>query len=198
MWIRDCLGTLALTAIVVSGCGGPSTVSAPGDEAVKAAEVNGLARDIDPCPEAVEPNDEGDHGDRLPVDALPCLGTGASMLDLAEAIGRPTLVNLWATWCGPCREEMPALQDAYESHSGEILFVGVNTRDDPGRAADFLQEVGVTYPQVVDGDGQLLDGIGIRGLPVTIVLDASGVVVSQHVGPIEREGIDDLIDRLEE
>lgn len=198
MSIRNCLAALALIAAVGSTCSDPSNEGSPEDEAVKAVDVNGLARDVDPCPEAAEPAGGTDDADRLPAVALPCLGAGALTVDLAQPTGHPTLVNLWATWCGPCREEMPVLQDAYESHAGEVLFVGVDTRDDPGRAVDFLREVGVTYPQVVDGDGRLLDGLGIRGLPVTIMLDVDGVIVGQHVGPIDREGIDDPVGQVEE
>lgn len=191
---RDTRGVLALVvvALVTSACGDPSGVGLPEQNAIEASEVNGLARDIDPCPEAEENAGVAD-GDRLPAMELPCLGTGASVVDPAAPPGRPTLVNLWATWCGPCRKEMPALQEAYGTRAGEVLFLGVDTRDDPRRAVDFLGELGVTYPQVVDGDGELLDGLGIRGLPVTVMLDADGIIVDRHVGPIDREGIDDLI-----
>lgn len=196
MWSRGV--ALALVLLAASACGGSPGSGAPQDTAVRAVDINGLARGVDPCPDAVEPAEGADEGDRLPKLELPCLGPGASMVDLAEPTGRPTVVNLWATWCGPCREEMPVLQDAYERHAGEILFVGVDTRDQPERAVDFLREVGVTYPQVVDGDGRLLDGMGIRGLPVTIMLDADGIIVGQHIGPLDREGIDDLVGKVEE
>jgi cytochrome c biogenesis protein CcmG/thiol:disulfide interchange protein DsbE len=191
---RGYRGVLALVvvALLTPACGGPSDVGLPADEAIDAAEVNGLARDVEPCPEPDQAADDPDD-ERLPAIELPCLGTGASVLNLAEPTGRPTLVNLWATWCGPCRKEMPVLQDSYESHAGGVLFVGVDTLDNPRRAVDFLREVGATYPQVVDGDGRLLDGLRIRGLPVTVMLDADGSIVDRHVGPIDRARIEELI-----
>jgi cytochrome c biogenesis protein CcmG/thiol:disulfide interchange protein DsbE len=184
--------TVLLAAMITSACGGSSNVDLPEQDPIQAAEVNGLARDIDPCPEPDQRADPAD-GERLPAMDLPCLGPGASVVDPAEPTGRPTLVNLWATWCGPCRKEMPALQDAYENHVDEVLFLGVDTRDDPRRAAEFLRELGVTYPQVVDGEGLLLEELRIRGLPVTVMLDADGLIVDRHVGPIDRESIDELI-----
>lgn len=63
-----------------------------------------------------------------------------------SATCRPVLVNLWATWCGPCREEMPRLQAAYERFGDRVAFVGVDTQDDPQAAGEFLDEVGLTWP----------------------------------------------------
>jgi cytochrome c biogenesis protein CcmG/thiol:disulfide interchange protein DsbE len=132
-------------------------------------------------------------GERLPDLSLPCL-TGGPAVDLSQLAGRPVLVNLWATWCGPCREEMPILEDAYKQYAGEVSFVGVDTQDNPEAAAAFLREVGVTYPQLVDVDGQLLDHLGIPGLPITVVLDERGRVASRHVGPLTHETLRELVD----
>jgi thiol-disulfide isomerase/thioredoxin len=155
-------------------------------------KVTGLARSVDPCPRPTAAP-SGESGERLPSLTLPCLGRGAEQVDPARLGGKPTLINLWATWCGPCRKEMPALQAAYERHRGEVLFLGVDTRDDPHGAADFLEEVEVTYPQVADIDGELLAHLRIPGLPVTVILDADGHIVAQHVGPLDADTIEDLL-----
>lgn len=131
--------------------------------------------------------------ERLPDLSLPCLTDGPA-INISDFDGRPVVVNLWATWCGPCREEMPVLQDAHERYAGEVSFVGVNTKDSPDGAGAFLQEVGVTYPQLVDVDGQLLDRLGIPGLPVTVVLDERGRVATRHVGPLTHETLRELVD----
>lgn len=131
--------------------------------------------------------------DRLPALTLPCLTPGPAV-DLSSLGGRPVLINLWATWCGPCREEMPILQDAHTKHGNKIAFLGVDTKDNPQRAAAFLQEVGVTYPQVVDLDGRLLsEHLRVPGLPVTVVIDAKGEVVKKHVGPFTAKSLEDLL-----
>jgi thiol-disulfide isomerase/thioredoxin len=131
-------------------------------------------------------------GERLPDLSLPCL-TGGPAINISEFGGQPMVVNLWATWCGPCREEMPVLQDAYELYAGEVSFVGVSSMDDSEAAGAFLRDVGVTYPQVVDVDGQLLDHLRIPGLPVTVVLDQRGVVATLHVGPLTHDTLRQLI-----
>jgi len=89
---------------------------------------------------------------------------------------------------------MPVLQGAYERYAGEVSFVGVNTKDNPEAAGAFLRDMGVTYPQVVDADGQLLNGLEIPGLPVTVVLDQRGIVATRHVGPLADGTLRQLID----
>ena len=90
---------------------------------------------------------------------------------------------------------MPELQAAYERHRGQVFFLGVDTRDDPQGAVDFLTEVGVTYPQVVDWDGDLLAHLRSPGLPVTVILDAQGKIIAKHVGPLDAETVEGLIDQ---
>lgn len=131
---------------------------------------------------------------RLPSLSLPCLNQDAPVA-LGELRGQPVLINLWATWCGPCRKEMPLLAEA-ASRTKSVSFVGVNTRDDPSTAAGFLPEVGVTYPQVVDVEGRLLDTTRVRGLPVTLAVDADGRIVDRVIGEVAADELDLLLSRL--
>ncbi len=136
----------------------------------------------------------GAAADRLPALRLPCLTPGPD-IDLSALCGRPVLVNLWATWCAPCREEMPLLQATSERHQ-QVQFLGVNTQDTPEAAAGFLAKTGVTYPQVLDPDGQLLDFLRVPGLPVTVVLDADGRITGRHIGQLHPESIENLLTTL--
>lgn len=121
----------------------------------------------------------------LPTATLTCLTDGkGKLMSTRLGNGTPLLVNLWASWCGPCRKEMPALQRAYATASGRIGFLGVDTEDDPNSARDFLAHVGVHYPQVSDDEGILLRKLGGIGLPVTVVLDATGKRVYTHRGEL--------------
>jgi cytochrome c biogenesis protein CcmG/thiol:disulfide interchange protein DsbE len=131
-------------------------------------------------------------GDRLPGLELPCLVPGPAV-DLSAMGGRPVLVNLWATWCGPCREEMPLLQAAHLRHGEDVQFLGVNTEDTTEVAAAFLPDVGVTYPQLVDLDGNLLDHLRIPGLPVTVLLHPDGSIAAQHIGALTPDTLEDLL-----
>jgi cytochrome c biogenesis protein CcmG/thiol:disulfide interchange protein DsbE len=106
---------------------------------------------------------------------LPCLTAGPA-INPARLGGRTVVVNLWATWCQPCRQEMPMLQAAHKRYGDRVRFLGVNTKDRPDWAGEFLEEIKVTYPEVVDGDGQLLASLRSPGLPVTVVLYPDGPI----------------------
>lgn len=133
----------------------------------------------------------------LPALRLPCL-TGGRPVDVSRLGGQPVLLNLWATWCTPCREEMAVLQSAADAYKDRVAFVGVDTRDRPEAAAAFLDELAITYPQLVDLDGELLNWTRVPGLPVTLVVDAGGRVVDRHVGAMSTNDIRELLDPLVE
>jgi cytochrome c biogenesis protein CcmG/thiol:disulfide interchange protein DsbE len=88
---------------------------------------------------------------------------------------------------------MPILQAAHQRYGARVQFLGVNTKDRPEWAADFLQEVKVSYPQVVDSDGMLLNSLRLPGLPVTVVVDAHGDISGRQVGQISDQRLTDLV-----
>ena len=163
---------MTLAAAAVTSCAGPAVRPVPDSAAGTgpAPRTPVLAA----CPATGT-------GSGLPALTLSCL-TGGPAVNPARLGGSPVLVNLWASWCVPCQQEMPALQRAYALHGRQVRFLGVNTEDQRDSASDFLAAVGVHYPQVVDDRGDLLHRLGGTGLPVTLVLDASGRVVYSHRG----------------
>ena len=181
----------ALVAVLaLSGCGAaapsaddaePTAVAAPGD----VAGCESFAADG----EAVT------DGDTLPALSLPCLvpGEDVALDDLGD---RPVLVNLWASWCGPCREEMPRLQEAYERDGDRVGFLGVNTEDTPSAAASLLADLFVTYASVVDREKQLLTELGAPGLPVTLAVTADGRILDRQIGQASAERLDELVSLL--
>jgi thiol-disulfide isomerase/thioredoxin len=98
--------------------------------------------------------------------------------------GNYVLLNFWATWCPPCRAETPDLQAFHEAHEGRgWMVVGVNQQEEAGRARAFLDPFGVTYPQLLDSDGEVSIGYRVgRGLPVTFLIDPAGVIQKVHIG----------------
>ncbi|RLV48261.1 TlpA family protein disulfide reductase [Nocardioides mangrovicus] len=109
----------------------------------------------------------------LPAVTLAPLGGQGSSIDLRTLKG-PVLLNFWANWCGPCKEELPIYQRFHADH-GAVRLVGVNTLDtQPQLAEKMLAAAGATYPQVTDPDGKVL---GAKYLPVLVMLDARGHVV---------------------
>jgi len=182
-----------LAAVVLAGCatdaGDGTGQSAPEQTAV---QVQGVAS-CDTLPQGASSAETS--SDRLPPLELSCLTPGPS-IDLAALSGRPVLVNLWASWCGPCREEMPALQAAHEQYGEQVQFLGVDSKDTTEAGAAFLGDIGVTYPQVVDPEGELLDHLGVPGLPVTVLLDEEGRIAATHVGQLDSESIEELLDNV--
>lgn len=116
---------------------------------------------------------------RLSVPALDGDGT----LAVGAPNARPTVVNMWASWCGPCKEEMPAVQRFADANPG-VRVVGIAVDDSPDAARDFAREVGVTFPLGVDEDDAVGDGYGVTGLPTTLVLDRSGRLAATWAGPV--------------
>jgi cytochrome c biogenesis protein CcmG/thiol:disulfide interchange protein DsbE len=88
---------------------------------------------------------------------------------------------------------MPILQAAHQRYGARVQFLGVNTKDRPEWAASYLQEIKVTYPQVVDSEGSLLRSLRSPGLPVTVVLDPEGRVVGRQIGRINEQRLTDLV-----
>ena len=165
---------LALIACLTAGC----TVGAesPAGRQVAGPQPTARTPSLRACPAAGSPSD-------LPDITLSCLSTG-SRVRLAALGGTPVLVNLWASWCAPCKNEMPSLQRASETYAGKLAFLGVDTKDNVDSANDFLAATSVHYPQLLDNDGDLLHALGGSGLPVTVVLDAQGKVVYQRRGEL--------------
>ncbi|MGI9051040.1 MAG: TlpA family protein disulfide reductase [Ilumatobacteraceae bacterium] len=128
-------------------------------------------------------DDEGS-ADRLPQLVLPPLSGDGPALRL-DALDGPAVVNLWATWCAPCRRELPAFQEVSEQHP-DVAFVGVDVGEDAASAQEFLDRLGVTFPQYADGPSALADALGVASLPVTLVVDTDGRVVT-NVGPMTAE-----------
>ncbi|SDG07620.1 Thiol-disulfide isomerase or thioredoxin [Blastococcus aurantiacus] len=128
----------------------------------------------------------------VPALRLPCLA-GDMDVALEDLGGRPVLVNLWASWCAPCREEMPLLQAAYERFGGEVDYLGVNTQDTRSAAASLLSGLEVTYAHVIDQDKALLTALAVPGLPVTLAVAADGRVVDRQVGPVSAARLEQLV-----
>lgn len=103
---------------------------------------------------------------------------------LAQLRGYPVVVNAWASWCGPCREEFPTLQQLSARYGKQVAFLGVNSQDSNDAAATFLREAPLSYPSYTDPDKEIVDAIGpFLGFPETAFYDKSGDLVYLKHGP---------------
>ena len=117
---------------------------------------------------------------------LPRLGGGGD-LSLASFRGKAVLVNFWASWCGPCRDEAPLLERASRQYPGRLVVLGVDYQDFSGDAKKFVSRYHITYPVVRDGSGKLLAPYGVTGAPETFFVNAAGKVVAHAPGAVDGE-----------
>jgi thiol-disulfide isomerase/thioredoxin len=185
--IRPLVVLLAVAA-VLAGCSGDGRVR-PAEEA-SAGFVQGSGvvtvvpvEDRQPAPEFVGPLLDGGE------------------FDLADARGEVVVLNVWGSWCAPCRAEAPALVAVAEDSADDgVRFVGVNTRDTDTAAQAFEEEFAVPYPSVVDPDGRLLlafrDTLPPAAIPSTLVVDREGLMAARVIGPITQTSLADLVEQV--
>jgi cytochrome c biogenesis protein CcmG/thiol:disulfide interchange protein DsbE len=112
----------------------------------------------------------------------------------AELTGRVAVINVWASWCAPCREEAPILRRVYRGADHErVAFLGVIRNDRADDARAFARDYGLTYPNAI-GDSGFASAFGVRGLPMTYLLDTGGRIVARHFGPISESRLTALIE----
>ncbi len=122
---------------------------------------------------------------------------GSGELALESLRGKAVVLNFWASWCGPCKDETPLLQKGWERWRGQnVAFVGIDVKDFRGDARAFVRRFGVTYPNVYDGKGSTVGRYGVTGFPETYFVDARGRVVYRIAGPVEKASeLDEAIER---
>ncbi|MFN8618110.1 MAG: TlpA disulfide reductase family protein [Dehalococcoidia bacterium] len=118
---------------------------------------------------------------------------------LTDFRGKWVLLNFWASWCPPCRDETPDLQSFYEHNNNRGLVVlGVNQQEKPDAARSFLQEFGVTYTSVLDTDGEVSETYGVgRGLPISFLVAPSGVIEKVYFGRLSEDNFSEIAARLQ-
>jgi cytochrome c biogenesis protein CcmG/thiol:disulfide interchange protein DsbE len=166
--------------------GSTAPATTPTAPVTRAPDSGGLgdlkrAAGIADCPESdpdVAPAKGG-----LPDAVLPCLGGGRSVR-LAGLRGRPMIINVWAQWCAPCRDEAPFLADVASTTRSDVLVLGIDHADPlPARALEFAQVAAWTYPQIQDQDQVLRTDLQVVALPQTFFVRADGTIAYRNLRP---------------
>ena len=116
---------------------------------------------------------------------------------LSKLKGQVVLINIWATWCPPCRAEMPTIETAYEQYRDQgFTVLAVNLEEDPGSVATFMQEYKLTFPALLDLDGQVSRTYQAFSLPSSFFVDKKGVIRAVYRGPMPRSVIAGTVEQL--
>ncbi len=144
---------------------------------------------------ALERTNLPEPGGRAPDFTAPLLAGGGS-LELSDLRGKPVMLNFWASWCVPCKDEAPLLRQAYRAYGDRVAFVGVDVKDSRSDAIDFARRTGLSYPHVRDEGGTIYSDYGLTGQPETFFIDGDGTIVEHVNGPLDEAALTQLLDVL--
>jgi cytochrome c biogenesis protein CcmG, thiol:disulfide interchange protein DsbE len=197
------LALLVAPVMVLAACGSEDGSSPAGSalprQSRTSADGNGssdsatkqqlAAAALPPCPAlpSASPVPGG-----LPDLTLPCLGSGPAV-NLAALRGIPTVVNVWASWCGPCRAEAPILADAATRTKNRIRFVGIDYSDDQSAALAFAAQSHLTYASIQDTAAATRAPLRVPGVPTTIFLRADGTIAGRTAAVTSSEAFAALL-----
>jgi thiol-disulfide isomerase/thioredoxin len=134
-------------------------------------------------------------GETIPDDTFERFDGGeltGSAGSLRGYVGRPLVVNFFASWCTPCITEMPALEDAHRSNPN-VTFVGINAGEQAESGSRIIKQTGVTYDILRDPSGVLTQELDILNLPATLFVDTDGTIVRAHTGPLSQDELEQII-----
>lgn len=180
----------ALLTIALAGCSSAGAQEGVGDaEAAGFVAGDGSITLLDPA-------------QRQPAPAIngPLLGSGT--FELGSLRGKVVVLNVWASWCAPCRAEAPILERAWKDLSDEgVQFVGLDTRDSLAAAEAFVERFGITYPNVIDEAGllqlQFRDTLPPQAIPSTVVIDADGRVAARILGKVTEASLKAVVSEVQ-
>jgi thiol-disulfide isomerase/thioredoxin/predicted small secreted protein len=181
---------VVLVLVVSFGLAGCTTSGA--DEPTRSAAQNGYVGGQEVLTR-VSP------GERKPAPMASGFELGSNKtVSTSDYPGKVLVLNVWGSWCAPCRKEAPALQQASEQTATTAQFIGINSRDsDPATAEAFTRAFGVTYPSIYDSDGKVLlqfaGNLPLSTFPSTLIIDRQGRIAVRISGPITKTTLVDLI-----
>ncbi len=116
-----------------------------------------------------------------------------SSLALSDLKGRPVLINFWATWCPPCRSEMPDIIDRYNQNADDLVVLAVNTREGMDLVEPFAQSFGITMPVVLDQTGDIMNLYEVRSMPTSYFINRDGYIAMRWVGLMSPDVLDSFL-----
>jgi cytochrome c biogenesis protein CcmG/thiol:disulfide interchange protein DsbE len=162
------------------------------------AAVEAVAGEKSPQPEAnihFRPEDADSQGlvqadpsgRALPADSFSTLD--GRLAAFADYRGKPLVVNFFAEWCQPCRNEMPAFEQVHQELGDQVAFLGIDSNEPVDAGRRIVEQTGVTYDVGRDANGTLAEELGVTGLPSTFVIGPDGTIVSAHPGALDADDL---------
>lgn len=156
------------------------------------AKPAGIAADAQPTPTMAT----AQVGALAPVFEL--TGLEGDKIRLSDLRGQVVLLNFWATWCGHCRAEFPVLQAFYKRHQNEgFVVLAINIQENKERVAELVNDMGLTFPVLLDRRGEVTASYRVRGLPTSFLIDREGTILEKHIGPLTESMLDGYLAHAE-
>ncbi|MBQ7547083.1 MAG: redoxin domain-containing protein [Clostridia bacterium] len=128
------------------------------------------------------------------------LDRNGNQTKLSDHFGKPLVVNFWASWCGPCRNELPAFDAAAKAHAGDMEFMMVNLTDGYSETVDgvnqFIADNGFTFPVYYDTEESAANAYSVYSIPLTVFIRADGTVLDSHIGSMDETALQSYLDQL--
>ncbi|MEX2236726.1 MAG: redoxin domain-containing protein [Dehalococcoidia bacterium] len=200
--MRNWLTRVGLMALIVgAGLGIAYGLGIIGDDGTETVVREGETITISEA-EVVDPPEAGDEGIDVGVEegevAPDFLASNfaGERFQLSDFRGKVVFLNFWASWCGPCRAEMPAMQDLLEQYGDDLVVIAINNQESYRPATGFIEELGVEFTQFgFDPTAQIVDVYKVFTMPTSYFIDANGRISDLHIGQITYE---EMVEKLEE
>ena len=116
--------------------------------------------------------------------------------NLSDYLGKPILINFWATWCTPCRYEMPLFEQYARKYDSQLVILAVNLQQTDTEVTDYVNELGITFPILLDLDGSISQMYRVQGLPTSYFINSEGRINDIHIGSITEQQLSDYLERI--
>ncbi|MCA9593421.1 MAG: TlpA family protein disulfide reductase [Myxococcales bacterium] len=120
-------------------------------------------------------------------------GDPGNRIRLSDQIGKPVVMDFWASWCKPCREQAPIIDAFAKAHPDDVVTMGINTDDRREDAIAYAKSAGLSYPAVFDEGSKVASTYGVRALPTLVVIDTKGRIFKMHTRVTEREELEKMV-----